>query len=502
MGTYWRLSLFIGFLFSSSLPIQSQNQEIDSLTQALQGSLQDEEKVKLLNERAFSFIHHDPVKAMGDVKKALQLAKSISFKEGIARSLNVLGGIYWGQGEYDLALDSYFSALKKYEFLNDDLGLVKCYNNLGLIYYELGDFAPALEYLKKAQLKAERTSRPLVIYINLAQLFVSLDLVDSAEFYVGKAFEHPQIAQWPRQHGLAFSGLADVDIKKGNYMEALDHARSALREFLRSNEKRSIATAYLQLGTIHFSLANPDSSTFYYQEALKLTSSIKARDLQMRIYESMSGILSQHNDFESSLKYFKDYAALKDTMFNEQRAGLIARLQTEYETDLLIKENENAEAKIRNRNVVIMVTILLLLVSIGFTYGLYKQKTGERKLNNLLKIKTDQVARQNVMIKSQSKELKALNHSLQELNNNLEEKVRSSTQLLQQKNKILADYAYSSAHELRGPVACVLGLSNILQSSTLEDNEREVVEHLKKATDDLDHVMRSLRERLESEEQL
>ncbi|MCG8390695.1 MAG: tetratricopeptide repeat protein [Cytophagales bacterium] len=501
MGTFRRLSLYMGFFFFS-LPIKSQNREIDSLTRALKQATREVDKVNVLNERAFSYIHQDPTRAMADVKKALQLAKALSFEPGIARSLNVLGGIYWGQGEYDQALNSYFSSLKEYQSLKDDVGLVKCYNNLGLIYYELRDYKPALEYLKKAQQRAEQISRPLTIYINLSQLFVSLDQVDSAEFYINEAFEHPQISQLPRHHGLAYSGRAEIDIKRENYTQALKHATLALREFRHSLEKRSMATVYLQLGTIHFLLDHPDSSTFYYQEALELASSIKARDLQIRIYESMSDIFLQHDDLQSSLRYFKDYAALKDTMFNEQRASLIARLHTEYETDLLIKENENAEAKIRNRNAVIIVTIVLLLVSLVLAYGLYKQKMAERKLNKLLKVKTDQIARQNVMIKSQSKELKALNGSLQELNNGLEEKVRSSTMLLQQKNKILADYAYASAHELRGPVACVLGLSNILQSSTLEANEREVVEHLKKATDELDHVMRSLRERLESEEQL
>ena len=497
-----RLLVFLVFMVFFSLPAYPQHSQTDSLTYALEETSQSVDRINILNERAFWYIHQDPGLAIVDVREALRLSNMLSYDEGIARAHNVMGGIHWSQGEYDQALDSYFLALKKYDLLEDRLGSVKCYNNLGLIYHRLGDYKKALEYLKKARLGAEGISRPLMIYINLGELFISLGDVDSAEFYIQKAFDHPGISEQPRPLGLAYRGMADIYLKKGEYGLALENAWLGLKESRRSAEKRSIATAYEQLGHIYYLLSEPDSSSHYYEAALELASDISARDIQIHIYQSISGIYSDHQDFESALEYFRHYAALRDTMFNERRAGLIARLQTEYETDLLIRERENAEATIRSRNVVIIATVLLLFISLALAYGLYRQKVAARKFNTLLKTKTNQISRQNLMIRSQSKELKSLNLNLQELNNNLEEKVRSSTQMLQRKNKTLADYAYASAHELRGPVACVLGLSNILQSSTLADEEREVVEHLKKATDELDEVMRSLRERLEADEQL
>jgi signal transduction histidine kinase len=50
---------------------------------------------------------------------------------------------------------------------------------------------------------------------------------------------------------------------------------------------------------------------------------------------------------------------------------------------------------------------------------------------------------------------------LSELNQNLEKIVEMKTQILRKQNEALSNYAFANSHELRGPVARILGLINV-----------------------------------------
>ena len=95
-----------------------------------------------------------------------------------------------------------------------------------------------------------------------------------------------------------------------------------------------------------------------------------------------------------------------------------------------------------------------------------------------------------------------LSKSLEILNHGLEEKVEIRTRLLRQQNDVLSQYAFTNAHELRAPVANILGLIHLLEKTELTEKESDVVDHLKKATDQLDEVIKDIRYKLERGEEL
>lgn len=86
---------------------------------------------------------------------------------------------------------------------------------------------------------------------------------------------------------------------------------------------------------------------------------------------------------------------------------------------------------------------------------------------------------------------------LEEKNNNKKQLLETNAELANQ-NTQLEQYAYMVAHNLRAPVARLLGLTNLLKISTPQDNSsEEIVEKINKSAYEFDHVIKDISSILE-----
>jgi hypothetical protein len=104
--------------------------------------------------------------------------------------------------------------------------------------------------------------------------------------------------------------------------------------------------------------------------------------------------------------------------------------------------------------------------------------------------RTREIQQMNEAIQRQTEQIKAINENLEEL-------VRQRTSELETKNKTLEDYAFMNAHNLRSPVASILGLINLMDRLELEADQRVYLDHLKSSAESLDKVVRSITRRIE-----
>jgi HAMP domain-containing protein len=101
---------------------------------------------------------------------------------------------------------------------------------------------------------------------------------------------------------------------------------------------------------------------------------------------------------------------------------------------------------------------------------------------------------------SQSENLKILNEEISEINKLLDLKVKERTSKLLLQNEKLIEYAHFNSHQLRAPVATILGLLNLIQQSPNENDRKTALELLKKATKDLDIITSTAQDLLNSAE--
>lgn len=486
---------FFSFVFITQA-LYSQPRQIDSLSLLIERTTAPDSRVTLLNQRAFLLIHEDPGWATRDVTEAMSLARDSNNKMGIARSESIFGSIHWAVGDYDRALTSYLSALRDYRSLNDTLGIAKTLNNMGEVNKRLGNYKRSLELLKEAQIVAESFAKPLTIYINLGELYTLLGSYDSAHLYFKKAAANERIAESKSLFALTQLGFAEVDFQTDKLPAALNKAMAALSLFQEDGNIRGQASAQFLLAKIHSKLSNAEESAYYFDETLENALSIEGRRLQMEVHKALSNILAKHGDFEGALEEYISYVAVKDSMITELKTAQIEHLQAEYETDILLNAKSNAERQSRNKNIAIIGTIMLLILALAFVKVLISQRARQRKINQALEESNRQIEKQNEKIVAQSNQLLSLNENLKSMNDGLETKIRKRTELLEKRNRTLEEYAYANAHELRGPVASILGLTNLLENTNLNKKEKDVLAHLKQSTTALDDMLRSLRQKL------
>ncbi|HWA34882.1 MAG TPA: triple tyrosine motif-containing protein, partial [Cyclobacteriaceae bacterium] len=95
-------------------------------------------------------------------------------------------------------------------------------------------------------------------------------------------------------------------------------------------------------------------------------------------------------------------------------------------------------------------------------------------------------------IKKKNEEIHAQAEEIRMINENLEQLVLERTQQLERKNEALEKYAFINAHELRAPVASILGLISLMQNIQLQEEEKIYLKHLETSAEKLDKVVRSI----------
>ena len=125
---------------------------------------------------------------------------------------------------------------------------------------------------------------------------------------------------------------------------------------------------------------------------------------------------------------------------------------------------------------IIGVTIVLVLVTL-FGYKLYGLNE-----NN----------------KSARQALQALNLEINKLNESLEEKVQQRTEEIRMQNQKLVEYAFFTAHEVRGPLARILGLVELVKVKELNHEREEIISRLQVSANELDDIIRQVSRKLES----
>ncbi|QSE95878.1 tetratricopeptide repeat protein [Fulvivirga lutea] len=483
--------ILVGLLSNS----RAQNYELDSLKQQLSLTNTDSIEVQLLNEIAFKNINVNPIVAKDDVIVAYDKATKIQYSQGIARSLAVMGGVYWGFGNYEQALAHYLDALKEYQKLDDLKGRSDCLNNIGEVYKKLGQYNNSLDYLKHALTLKEKLhgdNVPALSYNNLGEVYTLMGDFEKAKEAYEIAIDAAKEQKDTRVLAYATDGFGALYLAQKNYEQAVPYFNKAIELRTEINDYRGLAYTYTNLGKCFYNQSQLDSALHFYEKGLTSSKKASAADVKANLFYLISKVDSVKGDYEGAYFNYYRHDQVKDSIYTIEKSAQIARMQAEYENEILRKDNETKEAQVSERNTLIIAVIMLLILTLALANAFYNQRTVQKKANKSLSQKNEQIEKQNQEIQTQAIKLRDLNDNLENLNQNLEEKIRSRTKELEKTNKELAEYAFIHAHELRAPVANILGLVQLLRHAEMDAKDHDMVEHLYAATEQLDKVIQGI----------
>lgn len=274
--------------------------------------------------------HGDYIQSYGSHFTALRLFEQVSDEEGIVKTMNGIGNICYCQLNFNKAFIYYTNALKRAREIHDSIQIANVLNNIGLVLKERGQMRNSIECFNEAIEINDRLGlkvRLAANYINIATLYLRLDRLN--DFLVNYNKGILILSSIGSMHNLAMSYILYTD-----YFKALKDTEN-LRKYAR----------------------------MAYSDGL----SYKLRDV---VFQA-AGILHKHylstGKIDSAYKYAMIQHAEKDTMDNEQSSARLTFLEMEYQDDKKQKV-EDLKQQRNNFNVIIMVILAIsgLLTTILF----------------------------------------------------------------------------------------------------------------------------------------
>lgn len=180
-------------------------------------------------------------------QRAYELALDSDNRKGQAISLGWIGGYHEKNGDYALALDCQWSALKILKADGFDELSADIKENLGSIYEDKEDFDSAFYYFEKAyylNLQSGDSLKLINNINNIGDIYRKKGLLDSALFFSNQALEMSRRLQDNYQLSSAYRDMSKVHKEKRNFYMAytyLDSSRMAYEDIFSSEAARQMA---------------------------------------------------------------------------------------------------------------------------------------------------------------------------------------------------------------------------------------------------------------------
>src|SRR5688572_10865519 len=461
-------TLIIPFLIFSTLVCNAQRSEVDSLENLVKTTPNDTTKVFILNRLVTTLREGDNNKALVYARQARELAQVLNYQPGLAWALENLGWLSYRRGDYSSAFQLATDALDILEKYHDYSAIARCLNSIAAIYYEQKQYDAALDNFKRA-LEAARLGNDQTTIArslnNIAFTNLYLHQDDSAKYYAELGLMASQKAKSKYLEGYAYRTLGDIDLRNkkveaglGKFWNALLLADKVENKFLKASTLHRVAKAYVLLN-------QPDEALKYLLENIVVAKQFGYSDELELALKLTSEVYTNKNIISEAYKYQSLYIHLHDSLFDQRNSEHLALMQARFESqlkqaeiELLKRDTQIKQQAINSQQVWMYFTIGLLSLTAILVFVLLYSNWLKRRANQLLGTK-------NREIQEQASQLSNLNMT---------------------KDKLLSIIS----HDVRGPLASLRGLINIVCQGGI--TQQEFIEHSLKVRHNLDYVQEDL----------
>jgi tetratricopeptide (TPR) repeat protein len=426
----------------------------------------------------------EAIEAYEYYKQALQVATAQRDEAEIAYANNNMGRLMFNQGNISRASSHYDRALKLFESLHDPVGIGYVYLNLALLYEFQKDYKNAEEYFLKvdAQRGREGTERRISSLMQLGRFYKAFNELKKSNQYFAKADSLCALIHDEVFRTEVSILLAENRLKEGNINQAGAFARKAWDYANKQKLTRQLDGADFIMGKVAFSRNDLEEAKKYFLKVVNSAKPFKDVPLKMDAHYFLGQIYSRQGQRDKELLSTNQYLMLRDSAKEQDLAKQLSRLEFQYKLELEQHKKENELLKtiesrnqtiIRKQQILNVIYAVALLIIFVIVIVLYR----------------------NIRLKQKhSAEIERMNASLENL-------VEKRTQTIQEQNVVLREYAYFNAHQIRGPLARILGLISVLDLEFNRESFGPYVNMLQEAGTDLDKAIKEINTRLNTADQ-
>ena len=386
---------------------------------------------------------------MGDLQTSLRKAESslhaaiaINDSSSIAKGYYQCGNLMRSLGELDTAVLSYRKSLEFFNETGNTLGVLANYNALGNTYAQYSMYDSAAYYFLKSAAICEGSGleKPLgTIWNNVTKAYIGMNDHENALNYLEKSYRINKnfnqtmelahnhlhygmilIEQGKLEESLEHYRLADsiysllgsrlgqahvsnntgeVYEKQGKYELAMEKYDDAQKFYTEQDHTEGIIVSLQNKADIYSYQGKYDLALAYGDSALAIAGRSGYRNREKEIYRDMARDYHRAGAYRQAYEYHQRYQELSDSIFNMEKAAMIADLTLKYEKErdqakILKLQNENLEKDLAlrkrtsQRNLSLFISLgailLVLFISLYFRQRAIKNRQiTEQKIKRL-----------------------------------------------------------------------------------------------------------------------
>lgn len=509
---------------------------VDSLNKLLDTHPnEDSIRVSILVQLATTEMYDHPAVAGNYASQARTISEKIQYGEGMALAYRLLGNSFWSQANQSAALYNFLKGMKIADSIHDEQIQADLLGNLGMVYNDMNDYPSALRYYKASlvkQVNLKNKLREAVMRLNVGNGYYRLKKYDSSLYFYNQSMAIlNQLKNTRTIIDLLNIGMGDVYADMGKHDEALQYYYKGQKSSDTTHHHRTMVHSRVSIARVFIARHQYSAADKELIECLRLAKEVGMKTYIRDCLELLSQSAIAQGNTAAAFDYFRLFTAYKDSIQNTAEQSRIASLQLEYEMqkksleiNVLKKDSEIQEEEIKFKSTLLTTSAIVLALITLFLIYLYRNFRIQKSISIALADSNAQIIKQrtelekqrdeaialNAKIRSQqnesifqrdslikkNKDIESLHKEAQETNQNLEIMVAKRATALQEQHKRLEEYAYINAFKLRGPVANINGIVELMQKGVSTEEEKKMVEYLKKSSTDLDLVIRSISDTL------
>lgn len=375
---------------------------------------------------AASLIYQDPAQALALSMQGFKLAQAAGDSSIQAYALKITGNVHYLLGNYAEALDHFTNAQLIYQALGDSTATAAMYGSEALVHKATEEYEKALETYDQAYnyLGPRSASIKAKLLNNEGTIYRLMENFDKAEQLFLESLELKK--QLGDQKGVAntYTNLGNMKADEGKNKEAFRYFFKSQQIENQLKNDEGIAKNYNNLANLHLLGSSLDSAIWYAKKGLKIAEKIQTKIQIKEASEVLASAYEKKGNFKAAYNYFKLSQINKDSLYNEEEARKIGRLESKLdlvskqkEVELLEERNRVAKAELmqKQQQQLFLILITILIVVAG-TYVIITQQQRSRLKHQALE---GEIAELRNDIKDQLVSNYQLEVSLDELNKKL-----------------------------------------------------------------------------------
>lgn len=333
-----------------------------------------------------------------------------------AGCLDNIGSLYRSDGNYALALDYFFKALKIFEGIDDKKGMATDLTNIGNVYLFQKQYEKCLSYY----LRALNFFQDIHVKQGQAITLGNIGVVYKELHQYNKALENSTNAlnlyeELGNKAGIATNlgniGIVYCDL--GEYAKSLEYYFKALELTEQMGNKPAQALHLTNIGELYIKQKKYKEAQEYINKSMVIASSLNLRDHLISNYFNLSDLYNQTNRPKEALEAYKKYILYRDSSNSEENKKASVQKEMQFEFDKkqsadsvkVVEERKVTTARLaqeKTQRYALYGGLLLVFLFALFMFNRFKVT---QKQKNIIELKEKETQEQKHIIEEKHKEI-------------------------------------------------------------------------------------------------